>query len=68
MEAANCVQNKEKRLAWAQHYGPNKDEDFEDVIFTNECTVQLEMHQRFCCRKHGEPLKPKPKYMYNVHI
>ena len=53
------AQNKKKRLAWAQRY---KDEDFEDVIFTDECTVQLETHRRFCCRKRGEPPKPKPRY------
>ena len=56
------TQNKEKRLAWAQHYGTYEDEDFEEVIFINECTVQLETHRRFCCRKRGEPPKPKPKY------
>ena len=55
------AQNREKRLAWAQCYGTYKDEDFEEVIFTDECTVQLETHRRFCCRKRGEPLRPKPK-------
>ena len=54
------AQDKEKRLAWAQRYGTYKDEDFEEVIFTDECTVQLET-QRFCCRKRGEPPRPKPK-------
>lgn len=56
------AQNKEKRLAWAQRYGTYKEEDFEDVIFTDECMVQLGTHWRFCCRKRGEPPKPKPRY------
>ena len=60
------TQNKEKRLAWAQRYRTYKDEDFEEVIFTDECTVQLETHRRFCCRKRGEPPRPKPKY--DIHI
>ena len=53
--------NKHKRLVWAQQYGTYKDEDFEDVIWTDECTVQLETHRRFCCRKRGEPPKAKPR-------
>ena len=47
--------NKEKRLAWAQ---ANKDGNFEDVIWTDETSVQLENHRQFCCRKRGE----KPRY------
>ena len=52
--------NKEKRLLWArQHVG----DDFENVVWTDECTVQLETHRRFCCRKRGEPPRPKPRYV-----
>ena len=57
--------NKQKRLAWArQHIG----DDFLNVIWTDECSVQMESHRRFCCRKRGEAPKPKPRcvYMY-VH-
>ena len=44
-----CAQNKEKRLTWAQHYGTYRNEDFNEVIFTDECTctVQLETHRHF---------------------
>ena len=56
------AQNKEKRLAWAQRYRTYRNEDFEEVIFTDACMVQLETHCRFCCRKCGESPKPKPKY------
>ena len=34
---------------------------FSDVIWTDECTVQLETHRRFCCRKKGEAPKNKPR-------
>jgi transposase len=39
--------NKQKRLAWAEQIGTYKDEDFEEVIWTDECTIQLETHVAF---------------------
>ena len=59
--------NKTKRLEWAKLY---KDDDFENVIFTDESTVQLESHRRFCCRKKGEAPRPKPrpKHPLKVHV
>lgn len=51
--------NRIKRLAWARKY---KDDDFTNVVFTDETTVQQESHRRFCCRKRGEPPKNKPRY------
>ena len=53
--------NKEKRLQWALD---NITDTFEDVVWTDETTVQLETHRRFCCRKKGEPPKSKPRYTY----
>ena len=50
--------NKQKSLDWAQ---ANTDLAFEDVIWTVECTVQLQSHHRFCCRKKGQPVKHKPR-------
>ena len=50
--------NKEKRLEWALKY---QHDSFEDVIYTDECSVQLESHRRFCCRKKGEAPRPKPR-------
>lgn len=52
--------NKQKRLAWALQY---QDDSFNNVIWTDESTIQLENHRRFCCRKKGEPAKPKPRYV-----
>ena len=50
--------NKIKRLEWArQHLQDN----FDNVVWTDECSVQLEMHKTYCCRKQGEPPRPKPR-------
>ena len=50
--------NKAKRLRWAEaHLG----DTFDNVIWTDECTVQIESHRRFCCRKLGEAPKRKPR-------
>lgn len=45
-------------------------EKFDDVIFTDECTVQLENHSRLCFRKHRQPwrLKQRAKHPVKVHI
>ena len=51
-------QNKAKRLEWCQRY---KEDAFENVIWTDESTIQLENHRRFCCRKIGQAPKPKPQ-------
>ena len=50
--------NKIKRLEWARLHQRDK---FEDAIFTDETSIQLESHRRFCCRKKGEPPKNKPR-------
>ena len=50
--------NKIKRLDWAR---TNKDDDFADVVFTDETSVQQESHRRFCCHKRGERPKSKPR-------
>ena len=50
--------NKAKRLQWAQDH---MQDNFDDVIWTDECSVQLETHKRFCCRKQGEAPRPKPR-------
>ncbi len=49
--------NKQKRLDWAL---ANQHNSFEDVIFSNECSVQLQSHR---CRNLGERPKNEPRYM-----
>ena len=61
--------NKEKRLAWAQKHLHEATTGFLDVIWTDECTVQMETYRRFCCRKDGQPPhKPCNHYYYSIII
>ena len=46
--------NKLKRKKWCQEQIKNK-ERFDDVIFTDECSVQLDHHGRLCFRKEKQP-------------
>ena len=61
--------NKLKRKDWCQQQLDNN-EQFENVIFTDECTVQLDHHGRLCFRKEKEcrVLKQRPKHPAKVHI
>ena len=49
--------NKQKRLNLARDHRSNS---FADVIFTDECSVQLESNRQRYCRKQGEPARNKP--------
>ena len=59
--------NKVKRHEWAQAH---LNDDFSDVIWSDETTVQLENHRCFCYRKDGEKPRPKPrpKHPIKVHV
>lgn len=59
--------NKEKRLLWALQH---RDDDFENVIFSDEASIQLETHRKRCYRKKGEKPqnKPRPKHPPKVHV
>lgn len=61
--------NKEMRKQWCEKMIADK-ETFGDVIFSDECTVQLDSHSKLCFRKIGQPrkLKPKPKHPFKVHV
>ena len=61
--------NKGKRLEWAQKMIVEK-EMFDDVIFTDESSFQVEYHSRRAYRRIGEPriLRPKPKHSAKVHV
>ena len=45
------MKNKQKREEWAWLCLADS---FDDIIWTDECTVQMESHCCFCCRKRGE--------------
>ena len=59
--------NKKKRLEFAL---ANLHDSFDDVIWSDETTVQLETHRRHCYRKAGEKPRPKPrpKHPVKVHV
>ncbi len=59
--------DKVKRLDWCM---TNKEDEFGDVIFTDECSIQMESHRRFACRRKGEAPRPKPrpKHPLKVHV
>ena len=61
--------NKRKRLIWCKEQLRVK-EDFTNVIFTDECTVQLESYSRICFRKRYQPriLKQRAKHPVKLHI
>ena len=52
-------ENKTKHLDWAQEH---RNDNFADVIWTDECLVQMESHRWFCCRKCGAAPKAKPRW------
>lgn len=61
--------NRKKRLVWCKEQLRAK-EEFDDVIFTDESTIQLEQHSRLCFRKQrmARNLKQRPKHPIKVHI
>ena len=61
--------NKVKRLEYAQRVLETGD-TFDNVIFSDECSISLEQFRRTCYRKVGEPAKrkPKPKHPLKVHV
>ena len=56
--------NKAKRLEWARQFVHEAETGFLDVIYSDETSIQMESHRRFCCRKVGEPPKNKPRYIH----
>ena len=61
--------NKLRRVEWCTEQIAAQ-EDFGNVIFTDECSIQLDNHGRLCFRKRGSvrKIKPKPKHPVKVHV
>lgn len=60
--------NKEKRRLWCHQQTVNN-EDFKEVVFTDECTVMIERKRKSYRRvNHSRKLKPKPKHPQRIHI
>ena len=58
--------NKTKRLNWSLAHRGEAADGFQNVIWTDESSIQLETHRKFCCRKKGEKPKNKPRYIHKV--
>ena len=43
---------------------------FDNVIFIDESTIEMQQHERICFRKIGEQrkLKPLPKHALKLHV
>ena len=61
--------NKVQRLEFARQVLESGD-TFQNVIFSDECSVSLEQYRRTCYRKIDEPTKrkPRPKHPLKVHV
>ena len=59
--------SNKKRLEFALTH---QNDSFDNVIWSDETTVQLETHRRHCYRKTGEKPRPKPrpKHPVKVHV
>ena len=53
--------NQEKRVVWCNERMETSDMDFDDVVFSDECTVQLESHRRVMFYKKSQPVRYKMK-------
>ena len=53
--------NKEKRLEWVREYLDECDDGFDNVIWTDESSIQCEAHKRHCYRKKGCAPKRNPR-------
>jgi len=68
MHAANWSDNSTEGK-WCREVVKSKD-DFSNLIFSDECTVQLEQHAKMCFRKKKQPrqLKQHPKHPPKLQI
>ena len=61
--------NRTKRLDFCLNC-VEEDEQFDDVIFTDECSVHLEKHAKICFRRRWEQpkLKGRAEHPFKVHV
>lgn len=61
--------NKVKRVAFAKENIANND-NFDNIIFTDECSVQLHDNKIVIYRERDSvaPVLPKPKHILKVHV
>ena len=61
--------NRVKRLEFTTKCA-EENEQFQNVVFTDESSIWLSRHSKLCFRKVGEPKKMKPtaKHPFKVHV
>ena len=62
--------NEEKRIEFCKGLVMSNDLDFQDVIWTDKCSVQLELHREVTYHRKGEPARmcSRPKHLAKVHV
>ena len=62
--------NKEKRLKWCKQQQESGDLDSDNVVWTDECTVQLESDRQITFRKKSQPIRyrMKPKHPPKINV
>ena len=57
-------------MDWCLDQVLSGDLEFKEVIWTDECSVQLESHWKITYRKEGQPMKmvSQPKHPPKVHV
>lgn len=60
-----CNVNKEKRVQWGRD---NLHTSFDDIVWTDESTIQLENNRTFSFRKVGSALKRKPRVKHPFKV
>ena len=59
----NHSRYKEKRLKWDHKYLVKANSGFDNVVWTDKSSVQLETHRRHSYRKLGDAPKCKQRYI-----
>lgn len=62
--------NQEKRVEWCKTQQEKGDLEFEDVVWTDECTIQLESHRRVCFHRKCDPVvyRMRPKHQPKLNV
>lgn len=62
--------NKEKRMTWCMDRVAEDDLDFTDVVWTDECSIQVESHRKIVYQKEGHPVRlaARPKHPPKIQV
>ena len=62
--------NKEKKMKWCEDRISEGDLEFDNVIFMDECMVELQSTRKVIFHKIGQPapMVAKPKHHQKIHV